>query len=321
MRKWGIVLGFLLCSVWVWAQDASTNEFKPSFAVNGLVRVHYDNALSNNAGWGKGSYYYAGVTLSGEAIRNLKWETSFDMGTFSGQRYMTNGYLGETNQVLVALNFLQTANVSYRVMDELVFTAGRMWEYFAPEVFSHSTRDGFSVSGKAFGILSYGYQLFYDSILMSRTFPSMELMAGIEPIPGLTFRGVGFYASKAETNRLGFSGNIWLKKMQPLPDLNAMVEVTGVANSTNGTHVYGMEGYLMLGYKFGSFMPFVELFGGDSNFNPASASDYYLYTRLAVRWDVNANLALVPYVRYDFLKKGAALADPWSVRVRMDAKF
>lgn len=288
--------------------------------ISGLMRLHYDISFLSNVNaqsWGNFSFYY--LTLKGVAniADNLKAEASVDLGTFSGQRNLTNS-------AMMVEKLIETAYMQYKIDPMLVITAGRMWEYYTPLVFSQMSRDGVSVSGSVLGgLLKYGVQVFNDSVQYSPYFPLMEAQLGVTPLKGLTLDGAVQYSGKADSKKTGLSLNLYVKKMDMLPDLNILHEFSFMFSTNNTSGVTKYDDYTLIGWQFGTIMPFAELFVGDANTDPAVTNDVYVYARFAAKWDVTPNFAVVPYLRYDFLKSGSssAPADTVSFRLRLDCKF
>jgi hypothetical protein len=288
-----------------------------------ISRFHYDLTIMSNSSaqkWGDFNFWFLTLKAQAEIVENLKAETSFDLCYFAGQRAISN--ISTANQLQLE-RLIETAYMQYKVDTALVLTAGRFWEYYAPWVYSQQTRDGVSLSGSILGgMLKYGFQVFNDPILYSPYMPLMEVMVGVMPLKGINLDLVAFMAGNGETNKKnGYSANLKVVKLEFLPSLVVMNEFALTTTTTTSGITNAYDNFLTIGWQIGTVQPFVELYFKDRNIEATMTNDDDFSARLAAKWDVNPNFAVVPYIMYAFTKNGATAPDPLSFRLRLDVKF
>lgn len=162
-------------------------KFEPKVTYSGLSRMHYNvaqAATNQQQEWGAFSFYYLTLKVAADVAENLSLETSVDLGTYAGQRNLTN------SQMQVE-KLIETAYFNFKINPAFVISGGRMWEHFAPLVLWAQTKDGIAISGSvANNLLKYGIQVFNDPLLNSPYSPLMEAMIGTSPWKGFSLTGV-----------------------------------------------------------------------------------------------------------------------------------
>lgn len=331
-----VILSVILLSIggMVFAQEASTNaapapavveakKYPEPIALSAMTRFHYDVSFVSNGNsqkWGNFNFWYLTLKAQANITENLKGETSIDMGYFSGQRGITNI---ETGKALLIERLIETAYLQYKLDPAFVITAGRFWEYYAPWVYSQQTRDGVGLSGSVLnGMLKYGLQIFNDSILYSPYTPLLEAQIGVMPVKGITLDGAMYFAGNGETNKkTGISGNLFVRKCSVLPDLVVMNEFAYTITTVGTNTVNAYDNFTLIGWQIGTVQPFLELYLGDKNIDAAVTNDNSFSARLAAKWDVTPNFAVVPYLMYTFIRNGTTTPEPLGFRLRLDCKF
>ena len=296
--------------------------------ISGITRMHYDLSFVSNGNqqkWGNFNFWYLTLKAQADLAENLKAETSIDMGYFSGQRSSTNGMTAAAQQLQIE-KLIETAYLQYKVDTALVVTAGRFWEYYAPWIYSQRTRDGLGISGSVFdGMLKYGVQVFNDPVLCSVYMPLIEAQIGTMPMKGLSLDVATYFAGNPATNlnilQNGYSVNLKVAKWSVLPELFLMDEFVYNTVRTTASTSNSFNNFVTLGWQIGTVLPFGEFYISDGNLDANSTNDVNMQARLAVKWDINPNLSVVPYVIYDILKGNAAPNEPFSIRLRADCKF
>lgn len=346
-----VVLTLVLIAVGglAFAQETTTNavvtpapvveakKYPDVIKFSGITRLHYDvsfisNGNPTNQKWGNFNFWFLTLKAQADLLENLKAETSIDMGYFAGQRGNGPGSATPSGYKLLIDNLIETAFLQYKVFTPLVISAGRLWEFYAPWVYSQKTRDGISLTGSILdGMLKYGVQVFDDSVLASQYMPLMEAQIGFMPMKGMSLDLAAYIAGNPGlvTNTLqnGYSANLKVVKWSVLPDLFLMDEfvynTVSVSNTATGvfTTNNSYNNFLTAGWQIGTILPFFELYVGDKNTDTNFTNDTDIELRLAAKWDISPNFAVVPYIFYKFIKDGQTALEPLAIRLRVDIKF
>lgn len=310
------------------APVVEAKKYPDAIKFSGITRLHYDLSFVSNGNmqkWGNFNFWFLTLKAQADLAENLKAETSIDMGYFAGQR-SGPGSVTPTAQKLQIDNLFETAYLQYKVDNALVISAGRIWEFYAPWIYSQKTRDGIGITGSvAEGLLKYGVQVFNDSVLMTEYMPLLEAQVGIMPMKGINLDAAAYYAGNPNTvtniRQNGFSLNLKVVKCSILPELVLMDEFVYNTILTTVVTNNSYNNFTTVGWQIGTVQPFVEFYIGDKNLDTAVTNDTDVQLRLAAKWDINPNFAFVPYVIYNLVKNGTTANEPLAIRLRLDCKF